>query len=58
MFRVAKHLMRGFTHTSAADEAVDVSELDGVRALHLGSSTIQSAMRIRDPFALELAYTR
>lgn len=58
MFRVAKHLMRSFAHTSAADETVDVSELDGVRALHLGSSTIQSAMRIRDPFALELAYTR
>lgn len=58
MFRVAKHLMRGFTHHSAADEAVEVSESDGVRALHLGSSTIQSAMRIRDPFALELAYTR
>jgi len=35
-----------------------VSELDGVRALHLGSATIQSAMRIRDPFALELTYTR
>jgi len=57
LFRVAKHLMRGFTH-GAADEAVEVSESDGVRALHLGSSTIQSAMRIRDPFALELAYTR
>lgn len=58
MFRVAKHLMRGLSRSSAADEIVDVSELDGVRALHLGSATIQSAMRIRDPFALELAYTR
>ena len=58
MFRVAKHLMRGMGRSSAADETVDVSELDGVRALHLGSATIQSAMRIRDPFALELAYTR
>lgn len=58
MFRVAKHLMRGLSRHSAADEAVEVSESDGVRALHLGSSTIQSAMRIRDPFALELAYTR
>lgn len=58
MFRVAKHLMRNFTHTSAADETVYVSEADGVRSLHLGSATIQSAMRIRDPFALELTYTR
>jgi len=58
VFRVAKHLMRGLVHSSAADEIVDVSELDGVRALHLGSATIQSAMRIRDPFALELTYTR
>jgi spermidine synthase len=58
MFRVAKHLMRNFTHANAADEAVYVSEADGVRSLHLGSVTIQSAMRIRDPFALELTYTR
>lgn len=58
MFRVAKHLMRNFTNTSAADETVYVSETDGVRSLHLGSVTIQSAMRIRDPFALELTYTR
>lgn len=53
MFRVAKHLMKAFVNDS-----VDVSELDGVRSLHLGSVTIQSAMRIRDPYALELAYTR
>ena len=57
MFRVAKNLMRGLTNASAND-SVDVSESDGVRALHLGSITIQSAMRIKDPFALELAYTR
>ncbi|HSI25243.1 MAG TPA: polyamine aminopropyltransferase, partial [Methylotenera sp.] len=53
MFRVAKHLMKAFVNDS-----VDVSELDGVRSLHLGTVTIQSAMRIRDPFTLELAYTR
>lgn len=58
MFRVAKHLMRNLNHISAADEAVYVSETDGVRSLHLGSATVQSAMRIRDPFALELTYTR
>ena len=55
MFRVAKHLMRGL---GVIDESVDVSETDGVRALHLGSVTIQSAMRLRDPNALELTYTR
>ncbi|MES2182565.1 MAG: polyamine aminopropyltransferase [Pseudomonadota bacterium] len=57
MFRVAKHLMRGLSNASAND-SVDVSESDGIRSLHLGSVTVQSAMRIRDPFALELAYTR
>lgn len=37
---------------------VEVSEKDGVRTLHLGNDTIQSAMRIASPFELELAYTR
>ena len=49
MLRMAKHLMRGLTKKT--DDTVDVSEIDGVRSLHLGSITIQSAMRIRDPFA-------
>ncbi len=58
MFRVAKHLIRGVAHSFGTHDAVDVSESDGVRSLHLGSVTIQSAMRIKDPLALELAYTR
>lgn len=43
-----------------ADEtgAVDVSERDGVRYLHLGGVTVQSAMRVNAPNELELAYTR
>lgn len=53
MFRVAKHLMK-----IVRGDSVDVSEADGVRSLHLGSETIQSAMRIRTPNALELTYTR
>ncbi|OIR17607.1 spermidine synthase [mine drainage metagenome] len=57
MFRMAKHLMRGLTGGYDSD-SVDVSEVDGVRSLHLGSATVQSAMRIRDPFALELTYSR
>jgi len=35
-----------------------VSEERGVRHLHLGGKAIQSAMRLQDPFALELDYTR
>lgn len=58
MFRVAKHLLRGLTGSSNENDTVDVSEIDGVRALHLGSPTVQSAMRIREPFELELTYTR
>lgn len=53
MFRVAKHLMK-----AVKGDSVDVSESNGVRSLHLGSDTIQSAMKIRDPNALELTYTR
>ena len=40
------------------DESVDISEKDGVRFLHLGSSTVQSAMRLSDPVELVLSYTR
>ena len=46
-------------HKSVAQESVvEVTELDGVRALHLGSSTIQSGMKVRDPFVLALNYSR
>jgi spermidine synthase len=37
---------------------VEVSEKDGVRTLHLGNDTVQSAMRIAAPFDLEIGYTR
>ncbi len=37
---------------------VEISELDGVRALHLGSVTVQSAMRVSAPYDLELNYSR
>ncbi|NIO41118.1 MAG: polyamine aminopropyltransferase [Burkholderiales bacterium] len=40
------------------DGSVDISEKDGVRYLHLGSSTVQSAMRLSDPVELVLSYTR
>ncbi len=37
---------------------VEVSEFRGVRRLHLGGDTVQSAMRVNAPDALEIAYTR
>ena len=37
---------------------IRVSEKAGIRYLHLNSDTIQSAMRLRDPEALVLAYSR
>lgn len=40
------------------DCAVAVSDARGVRTLHVGGEAIQSAMRIDDPFALALDYTR
>ncbi len=39
-------------------ETVYISEKFGVRSLHIGSDTIQSAMRIAAPNELELSYTR
>lgn len=42
----------------AAHDTVEISEKNGVRFLHLGGPAIQSAMRIREPVALELEYTR
>lgn len=39
-------------------ESVEVSEKDGVRSLHLGSDTVQSSMKLADPYELVLSYTR
>jgi len=44
--------------TGADIESVYVSEKFGVRELHIGSDTIQSAMRIARPDELEISYTR
>ena len=38
--------------------ALTVSEERGVRTLHVGGEAIQSSMRLSDPYALELDYTR
>jgi spermidine synthase len=42
----------------AGHSPVQISERNGVRYLHLGGPAVQSAMRLKDPFALELEYTR
>ena len=38
--------------------SIAVSDARGVRSLHVGGEAIQSAMRLDDPFALALDYTR
>lgn len=40
------------------EETVYISEKFGVRHLHIGTDTVQSAMRIAAPNELELSYTR
>jgi len=49
---------RSIHRSVSTDNSVDVSEVDGVRSLHLGTSTVQSSMRLSAPYELELAYTR
>jgi spermidine synthase len=52
-----RKFVRGIQRAAQKSD-VEVSESNGVRSLHLGSSTIQSSMRLQAPFELELAYTR
>jgi len=58
MLRAGQRFLRSIHRSVSTDDSVDVSESDGVRSLHLGNSTVQSSMRISDPCALELTYTR
>lgn len=37
---------------------VEISEHNGIRSMHIGTDTTQSSMNIKDPFALELNYTK
>lgn len=41
-----------------SDVAATISEIDGVRYLHLGTPWVQGAMRIGRPFAIELEYVQ
>jgi spermidine synthase len=52
-----RKFVRGLQRAAQKSD-VEVSETDGVRSLHLGSSTVQSSMRLQAPFELELSYTR
>ncbi len=56
--RGARRIGRFLQRDAEAQTSVDISEMDGVRALHLGNATVQSAMRLNAPFELELTYTR
>jgi spermidine synthase len=54
-----KFLARWRVRKPAEDEQTPyISERYGVRTLHIGSDTVQSAMRLARPIDLELSYTR
>lgn len=54
MFKFGRKMYR----LVVGEESVEVGEVDGVRSLYLGSSTIQSSMRVKTPYSLELPYSR
>jgi spermidine synthase len=58
MLRIGRRISKAVHKGVTGEESVDVSEMDGVRSLYLGSETVQSAMRVKAPFELELAYSR
>lgn len=58
MRRLGRTLSRAIQRGLGHGDAVEVSEMDGVRSLYLGSETIQSAMRVKAPYDLELTYSR
>ena len=50
--------MRLFRRRNPVHAPVEISERNDIRYLHLGGPAVQSAMRIKEPSALELEYTR
>ena len=48
----------GSRKTRRREPLLTVSESRGLRSLHIGGDAIQSAMRVADPYALALDYTR
>lgn len=58
MARWTDKLGRALGLRSGPEARVYVRERDGVLSLHIGSTVVQSAMRLDDPVRLELSYTR
>ena len=58
MLRLGRTISRAINRGLGNADSVDVSEVDGVRSLYLGSETVQSSMRIKAPYDLELTYSR
>jgi spermidine synthase len=58
MFRIGAKFARSIHRSVGEETSVDVSETNGIRSLHLGTDTVQSSMRIKEPYELELTYTR
>jgi spermidine synthase len=54
MFSLNRKIHKSLTD----DNIVEVTESNGIRSLHLGTVTIQSSMKVKSPYELELAYTR
>ncbi len=50
--------MSFFRRRSPGHSPVEISERNDTRYLHLGGPAVQSAMRLKDPYALDLEYTR
>src|SRR5262249_34917290 len=56
-----REILRTHYHGGALKKnlpTIAVSDERGVRSLHVGGEAIQSSMRLGDPFALALDYTR
>jgi len=56
--RICKENILSSRSSIFEDMQVEVSEQDGVISMHIGSITIQSSMRLDNPYHLELDYTQ
>jgi len=50
--------MSFFRRRSPGHSPVEISERNDIRFLHLGGPAVQSSMRLKEPYALDLEYTR
>lgn len=58
MFRLGRKISRAIHKGITNQDAIEINEINGIRNLYLGSDTVQSAMRVKAPYELELAYSR